>query len=175
MDAANPTSPIRVAPKPKCQLKLKNVFYDDRGFPNQSNEFDHLLHNIDGGVILRKKKHPQPPLDFDDPTFNYKFDESIHAEKIKSKLLLDHLSSANAAAVLALIKRYWTVFNDRGTFTPIQFYECVIDTGTAAPISIKKINYGTWETPIMRKCIAALAKVGQIVQIHDGHGYSKPC
>jgi hypothetical protein len=61
------------------------------------------------------------------------------------------------------------VFDNRGTFTPIRFYECVIDTGTAAPISIKKINYGTWETSIMRKCIAALAKVGQIVQIHDGH------
>jgi hypothetical protein len=60
------------------------------------------------------------------------------------------------------------VFNDRGTFTPIKSYECVIDTGTAAPISIKKINYGTRETPIMRKCIAVLAKVGQIVQVHGG-------
>ncbi len=119
MDTANSTSPIRVAPKPKCSHKMRNVFYDDRRFLDLSNKFDHLLHNIDGGVILCKKKHPQPPLNFDDPTFNYKFNESIHAEKIKSKLLLDHLSSANVAAVLALIKHYWTVFDNRGTFTPI--------------------------------------------------------
>ncbi len=119
-------------------------------------------------MILCKKKHPQPPLNIDDPTFNYKFDESLHAEKIKSELLLDHLLPSNAAAVIALIKRYWTVFDDRGTFTPIRSYECVIDTGSAAPILIKKINYAPRETPIMRKCIAALAKVGQIVQIHDG-------
>jgi hypothetical protein len=70
------------------------------GFPDQSDKFDHLLHNIDGGVILRKKKHPQPPLNFDDPMFNYKFDESIHAKKIKSELLLDHLLLADAAAFL---------------------------------------------------------------------------
>jgi hypothetical protein len=119
MDAANSTSPIRVAPKPKCRRKMRNVFYDDRGFPNQSDKFDHLLHNIDGGVILCKKKHPQPPLNFDNPTFNYKFDESIHAKKIKSKLLFDHLLLADAGAVLALIKHYWTVFDDQGTFTPI--------------------------------------------------------
>jgi hypothetical protein len=59
------------------------------------------------------------------------------------------------------------VFDKQGTFTPIRDYECVIDTGTAAPIAIKKINYGTCETPIMRKCIAALEKVGRIIQIHD--------
>jgi hypothetical protein len=75
---------------------------------------------------------------------------------------------ANAAAVVALIKHYWAVFNERGTFTPIWDYVCVIDTGTAAPIAIKKINYGTREMPIMRKCIAALEKVVHIIQIHDG-------
>ena len=101
--------------------------------------------------------------------FNYKFDESLHAEKIKSELLLDHLLPSNAVAVIALIKRYWTVFDNRGTFMPIKSYECVIDTGTAAPISIKKINYGTHKTPIMRKRIAALAQVGQIIQVHTGH------
>jgi hypothetical protein len=147
---------------------LRNVFYDNRGFPDQSDEFDHLLHNINGGVILCKKKHPQPPLDVIDPTFNYQFDDALHAEKLRSELLLDHLLPADAAAVVDLIKHYWTVFNDRGTFTPIQSYECVINTGTAPPISIKKINYSMRETPIMHKCIAALAKVGQIVQIHDG-------
>jgi hypothetical protein len=161
-------SPIRATPKPKCRRKSRNVFYDDRGFPDQSNDFDHLLHNIDGGVILRKKKHPQPSLDIINPTFNYQFNATLHAEKLKSELLLEHLSPADAASVVNLIKHYWTVFDNRGRFTPIQSYECAIDTGTAAPISIKMINYGTREMPIMQKCIAVLAKVGQIVQIHDG-------
>ncbi len=161
-------SPIHVSPKPKCCRKSRNVFYDDRGFPNQSDEFHHLLHNIDGGVILCKKKHPQPPLDVDNPTFNYEFDESLHGDKIKSELSVDHLLPVNAAEVVALIKQYWALFDKQGTFTPIQDYECVIDTGTAAPISIKKINYSTRKMPNMRKCIAALEKVGHIVQIHDG-------
>jgi hypothetical protein len=150
-------------------LTRPRFHHTDRGFPKQSDEFDHLLHNIDGGVILCKKKHPQLPLGVNDPTFNYKFDDSLHGDKIKSKLSIDHLSPANAAAVVALIKHYWAMFDKRGTFTPIWDYKCVIDTGTAAPIAIKKINYGTRETPIMRKCIAALEKVGHIIQIHDGH------
>ena len=115
----NSVAPICISPKPKCRRKARNVFYDDRGFPDQSDKFDHLLHTIDGGVILRKKKHPQPPLDIDDPTFNYIFDESLHAEKIKSELSLDHLAPSNSSEVTALINRYWTVFDDRGTFTAI--------------------------------------------------------
>ena len=47
-------------------------------------------------------------------------------------------------------------------------YECVIDTGTARPISVKKILYGERETVIIRKCITALAKVGHIVQTTEG-------
>ncbi len=104
MDVEETKSPIPVTPKPKSRRKSQNVFYDDCGFPNQSDEFDHLLKNIEGGVILCKKKHPQPPLDVNNPTFNYKFEEALHDAKIKSELLLDHLSPANAAEVVALIK-----------------------------------------------------------------------
>jgi hypothetical protein len=147
---------------------LRNVFYDDRGFLDQSDEFNHIMHNIDGGVILCKKKHPQPNLDVNNPSFNYKFNEALHAVKIKSELSIGHLLPANAAEVVALIKKYWSVFDKRGTFTPIVDFKCVINTGPATPIAIKKINYGTRKTPIMRKCIAALEKVGQIVQVHDG-------
>jgi hypothetical protein len=101
-------SPIRVTPKPKCRRKARNVFYNDRGFPDQSDKFGHLLHNIDGGVILRKKKHPHPPLDIDDPMFNYKFDESLHAEKIKSKLSLNHLAPSDSdQALLDGVQRPW--------------------------------------------------------------------
>ncbi len=44
----------------------------------------------------------------------------------------------------------------------------MIGTGTAKPIAIEKINYGPKESVIMRKSIAALTKVGEICQIHDG-------
>ena len=60
------------------------------------------------------------------------------------------------------------MFDKRGIFTPVCYYECVIATGNAAPIAIKKILYGLREIPIMRKSIAAFKKVGQIRQIHDG-------
>ena len=60
------------------------------------------------------------------------------------------------------------VFDERGNFTPVRNYQCVIDNGNSAPIAIKKINYGTRKTPIMRESIAALEKVGHIRQIHDG-------
>jgi hypothetical protein len=44
------------------------VFFDDRGFLNDSDEYNKLLHNIDGGVL--KKKFPTPPIDVVNPVFN---------------------------------------------------------------------------------------------------------
>ncbi len=61
--------PIRVADKPKRCRRLHNVFVDDRGFPDESEYYQNLLHNIDGGPILRKLKHPPPSLDEVDPEF----------------------------------------------------------------------------------------------------------
>ena len=60
------------------------------------------------------------------------------------------------------------MFADKGLFVPVKDYKCIIDTGSACPISVKKINYGPHETPVMRKCIAALSKLGQISQVFDG-------
>jgi hypothetical protein len=37
---------------PKAYKQSKNVFYDDCGFPDETNDYDNCLHNIDGGVIL---------------------------------------------------------------------------------------------------------------------------
>jgi hypothetical protein len=75
-------APIRVAPKPamKSRKKARNVFYDDRGFLNETNTYNNLLHNIDGGVVLRKKKFNALPLDLYDPGFHYTFNESEHGE-----------------------------------------------------------------------------------------------
>ncbi len=56
--------PIWVAGKPKHCQQLNNVFVDGRGFFDESEHYKNMLHNIDGGPILRKLKYP--PLSLDD-------------------------------------------------------------------------------------------------------------
>jgi hypothetical protein len=41
---------------------MQNVFLDNQGFPDQSDEYDHLLHSINGGTVLQKLHHPMPDL-----------------------------------------------------------------------------------------------------------------
>jgi hypothetical protein len=147
---------------------LRKVFVDDQGFPDQSDEYNTMLHNINGGPILRKLKHPPPPLDIPDPLFNFPFDKSLHGRRLWEQLDLSHLDSSIQLAVTNLVKKYWSVFDERWVWVPIQNYGCVVDTGDAHPIAVKKIQYGPKELPIMRKAIAALEKVGHIWKIHDG-------
>ena len=65
--------PICMAPKPALHAKKKahDVFYNDHGFPDESDTYDHLVHNINGGIVLRKKKFDAPALDQDNPAFNF--------------------------------------------------------------------------------------------------------
>jgi hypothetical protein len=114
--------PICITPRPKSRQKSRNIFYDNCGFPDQSNDFGHLLHNIDGGVILWKTKFPVPVLDVHDPLFDYSFSQELHGPILEKDLNFSHLSPENAASLMALIKKYWTVFNERGSFTPIRNY-----------------------------------------------------
>lgn len=176
----NPTptlaSSIWPAPKYKKGKKranifkgpCENVFLDDCGFPDTSDYYNQLLHNIDGGTVLRKRKHPARALDDIDPRFNNAFDPARHADKLRKELQISHLSPPQQKALTDLIKKYWAVFDDDGLFIPVKDYECVIDTGSARPIAVGNIHYGPCETPIMRKCIATLEKLGQISQIHEG-------
>jgi hypothetical protein len=83
--------PIRVANKPKHCQWLTNVFVNDRGFPNKSEHYKQLLHNIDCGPILRKLKHPPPSLDEADPQFLCAYDESKHGAQLKNDLDLSNL------------------------------------------------------------------------------------
>ena len=95
----NPTDPttepltesILPARKGKKSRKRRNVFYDDRGFPDQSNENDYLLRNVDSGRVLCKQQHPTPPLDEIDPAFYSIFDEKLHGEMPTKELDLTHL------------------------------------------------------------------------------------
>jgi len=153
--------------------KQQNVFYDDRGYPDQSHDFDVLQHNIEGGTILRKRKHPAPPLDEIDPRFFSVNDEAAHGATLHKLLDLAHLDTSVQNNIYHLTQKYWSIFDDKGQVVTVKDYECVIDTGTVHPICDKKIQYGPCETPIMRKCIAALAKFGHIHQMHDGEWMCK--
>ncbi len=114
--------PIRVARKIKGR-KRPNVILDDRGFPDQSHEFDVILHNVDGGPILRRRKHPAPPLDDIDPRFHSVYDEALHGEKLRKELDLSHLPIGLREKVYALLKKYWSVFDDKGQFIPVKDYK----------------------------------------------------
>jgi hypothetical protein len=119
--------------------KRQNVFYDDGGYPDQSHDFDVLLHNIDGGTILQKRKHPAPPLDDIDPRFFAVYDQG--------KLSICRISTqvCNIKFIASSRNTGWLSWQ----FVPVKDYECVINTGTARPICVKKIQYGPRKTPIM--------------------------
>ncbi len=132
------------------------------------HEFNVIFHNIDGGTILRKCKHPALPINEVDPSFFVAYNEATHGAILHRFINLLHLPTCIQQQVYQLLQKYWSVFDNKGQCVPIKDYQCIINTGTAHPISIKKIYYGTRKTPIMCKCIAALEKVGHICQVHNG-------
>ena len=85
-------SPVRIAPRPKRQEQVQNTFFDDRGFPDQSDHYDQLLPTIDRGVVLRKLSHPVPDLIGPiDPRFHSVFRPEIHKPIMRKVLDLTHL------------------------------------------------------------------------------------
>ena len=92
MAPAEEGTPVRVAPKAKQRKLLHNVFLDDQEFPDQSNDYDHVLHNIDGGPILRKLKHPVPDLNVPvDPIFYSEFKYEKHKAQMRPDVDFSHL------------------------------------------------------------------------------------
>jgi hypothetical protein len=87
---------------------------------------------------------------------------------------ISHLDPAYAEHIIAMIKWYWSIFDEHGTFTPVHGYQCVIDTGNTKLIAVKKIMYDSKEMVILHKSIAALVKVGQSVRFMTANGYSMP-
>ena len=143
--------PIRVTPKQKRRRKLQNIFLDNHGFPDQSDEYDHLLHTIDGGTVLRKLRHLMPDLHGSiNPSFDNPFVLAEHDDILRKKVDISHLLPDQQTQVYDLIREFWPVFDERGVFVPVKNYECVIDTGNACPIAVKKIFYGERETVIMQ-------------------------
>jgi hypothetical protein len=123
-------TPIRVAPKLKCCKRMNNIFLDDYR-SDQSDEYNHLLYNIEGGPILQKLCHPAPDLDGDvDPAFYAPFVPVKHEDQMRTDLDLSHLDPHLQEKIYSLIRKYWSVFDEKGVFVPIKNYECVINTGT---------------------------------------------
>jgi hypothetical protein len=141
------SSLIRVAPKPKCRKRLLNVFLDDRGFPDQSNHYNHMLHGMDGSPVLRKLRHPQPNLDVPiDPMYYSPYVVKKHEALMRKDMDLSHLDPTLQEKIYQIIRDHWSVFDKKGVFIPVKNYECVIDTGSSQPIAVKKILYGERET-----------------------------
>ncbi len=134
--------PIHVTEKGRCRRRIKNIFAENCGFPDPSEEYDTLLHNIDGGTVLQKLRHPAPPLDENDPRFNFTFNEALHGERLRQQLDLSHLDSTLCDWIYALIKRYWLVFDKHGVWMPVKNYKCVINTGNAHPSQSRKSTMG---------------------------------
>ena len=99
-----PSDIIHVAAKGKCRKRSRNVFTDDWRFPDLTDDYDPLLHNIDGGPVLQKLRHPAPPLDKTDPSFNFLFDVALHGERLRRLIDLSHLNVALQTRIYNLIK-----------------------------------------------------------------------
>ncbi len=165
----NGNAQIRVSPKPKRCKRLNNVFLNDRGFPDVSDDYDHVPHDIDGGPILRKLWHPKPDLTTPmNPRYYSPFIPEKHEAIMKCDMDLSHLEPDPQERIYHILRHHRSVFDKKGVFVPVKHYECVIDTGNSRPIAVKKILYGERETMIMPKCIAVLEKVGHIKQITEG-------
>jgi hypothetical protein len=127
---------------------MPNVFVDDRGFPDESEYYENLLHNVNGVPVLCKLKHPPPLFNEVAPAFFCAYNKSIHGERLQKDVNLLHLKPDVRDKVYAIVQKYWSVFNDKSILIPVKNYKCVIDTGDAQPIAVKKIIYGPKETPI---------------------------
>ena len=111
-------APIHHVAGGKRGHKRPNVFYNDRGFPDQSDDYEYLLYGVDEGRVVRKRKFPAPPLDQIDPTFQCDFIEELHGPKLDAELDLSHLPVKIKSQVYNLFTQYWSVFADKGIFSP---------------------------------------------------------
>jgi hypothetical protein len=112
--------PIQVAQKLECCKRSNNIFYNNRGFPDKTDKYGNRLHNINGGVILQHRKSPVPQLNVIDLTFDYEFNEALHGAQLARDLDNSPLDPTHAMQLTALIKQYWSVFDEHGTFIPVR-------------------------------------------------------
>jgi len=127
-----------------------------------------MLPEVKTGALIRKRKHPAPPLHDINPNFGVEYDEEKHGDMLRSDLDVSHLTPDQQTTVTNLIKKYWRVFCKEGVTTPVKDYECEIDTGDAKPIACRNATFGPRELPIIEKAIAKLLDLDHIEQIYEG-------
>ncbi len=116
--AVDPTTKlIQVAPRTQGK-KGPNIFYDDHGFINQPQKFNIILHNINGGCILRKRKHPAPPLSDIGPLFYSPYVKAIHGATLRKEFDLPHWSSLVTIRYTASSKNTGHFFTIRDNLSP---------------------------------------------------------
>ena len=77
-----------------------------------------------------------PPLDQVDPALSCTFNEKEHGPKLDKEVDIFHLLEGVGVQVRQLFTKYWDVLAHKGLFVPVKVYKCVIDTGSARPISV---------------------------------------
>ena len=172
--------PVRLAPKHRKSKSKKrpnnyvSPLFHDRGHPHPQDDWESMLPEVKAGRLIRKRRHPAPPLTDIDPNFGVEYDESIHGSMLREHLDVAHLTPPRQLELTNLIKKYWRVFCKEGVPLPVKDYECEIDTGNARPIACKNPTFGPREQPIIEKAIAKLVELGHVKQIHDSAWLSKP-
>ena len=105
---------------------------------------------------MRKLKHPAPDLNAPvDPAFYSEFIPEEHEAQMRQEVDLSHLDPDLQEKIYSLIREFWSVFDSKGIFAPVKYYKCIIDTGDARPIAVKKILYGELETVIMQRLVTS--------------------
>jgi hypothetical protein len=83
---------------------MNNLFLNNRGFKDLSDEYNHVLRNINGGPILWKLRHPAPALNADIyPVFHAPFVPATHEYQMHSNLDLSHLDPVVQEIIFAII------------------------------------------------------------------------
>ena len=72
-----------------------------------SPNYNHLLHSIDGGTVLRKLHHPMPNLNGPvNPSFNHPFILEEHKKTLQKKVDVSHLHPNQPTKVYDLIHEF---------------------------------------------------------------------
>ena len=85
-----------------------STFFDNHGFDDPQSECEDIFPKA-GGVMLRKRLHPSPPLYSIDPASNIQYNESLQGAKLACELNIEHLSPVQQCTLQDLIKMFWPV------------------------------------------------------------------
>ena len=73
--------PVRLAPKHRKSKSKKrpnnyvSPLFHDRGHPHPQDDWESMLPEVKAGRLIRKRRHPAPPLTDIDPNFGVEYDD----------------------------------------------------------------------------------------------------